>query len=201
MKPVLFDLPMPIITPRLILRPPQLGDGPVFNAAVLSSLDNIRDTMSWAKEKPTIADSEEFVRHAAANWILKRDEEPYLPLFIFDKRNNFIGTTGFHHIVWEVPSLEVGYWISHQYSGHGLMTEAVNAVIQYAIKELRVKRIAITCDVDNSRSQKIPERLGFHLEAKLKFHRVKPLTGETSDTFLFVIYNADKLPPLNVKWG
>ena len=27
MKPILLDLPMPIITPRLLLRPPQPGDG------------------------------------------------------------------------------------------------------------------------------------------------------------------------------
>ena len=165
MKTILLDLPMPITTPRILLRPPQLGDGVALNAAVLESFDNIRHTMPWAKEKPSLDESEESVRQSAANWILKKDEEPYLPLFIFDKQNNnLIGATGFHHIAWEVPCLEVGYWIRNQYSGQGYMTEAVNAITQYAIKQLKMKRVAITCDIDNVHSSKIPEKLGFQLE-------------------------------------
>lgn len=201
MKPILLDLPMPITTPRLLLKPPQLGDGAALNAAVLESFDNIQHTMPWAKEKPSLEESEEFVRQSAANWILKKNEEPYLPLFIFDKGDNsFIGATGFHHIAWEVPCLEIGYWIRNQYAGQGYMTEAVNAITQYAIKQLQVRRIVITCDSDNVRSKKIPERLGYELEAILKTSRVKPITSEISDTLVFVKFNLTNLPDLHVRW-
>lgn len=88
MKPILFDLPVPIITPRLILRPPQIGDGVVVNESVLESFAVLNEFMPWAKEKPSIGESEEFVRQAAANWILKNNDEPYLPLFIFDRHSN-----------------------------------------------------------------------------------------------------------------
>jgi ribosomal-protein-serine acetyltransferase len=202
MKPILLDLPMPITTPRILLRPPQLGDGVALNEAVLESFDNIRHTMPWAKEKPSLEESEEFVRQSAANWILKKDEEPYLPLFIFDKQNNnFIGATGFHYIAWEVPCLETGYWIRNQCSGQGYMTEAVNAITQYAIKQLQMKRVAITCDIDNVRSRKIPERLGFQLEATLKANRIKPITGDVSDTLIFAKYDLNNLTSLVVTWG
>src|SRR3990167_7169115 len=103
-KPILLDLPIPIITPRLILKPPQIGDGIAVNEAVLESLDTLKKFMPWAKEKPSIDDSEEFVRQAAANWILKNNDEPYLPLFVFDKNTGrFIGGTGYHHYDWTVP--------------------------------------------------------------------------------------------------
>src|SRR5690348_10697013 len=101
MKPILFNLSMPIVTPRLILQKPQIGDGKVINEAVLETFDKLHGLMPWAETKPTIDDSEEFVRLAAANWILKKDEEPYLPIFIFDRNNQkFVGGTGFHHINW-----------------------------------------------------------------------------------------------------
>jgi len=74
MKPILLDLPTPIITPRLILRPPQIGDGIIVNEAVLESFDELKQSMPWAKEKPSVEISEEFVRRAAENWILKRNE-------------------------------------------------------------------------------------------------------------------------------
>jgi hypothetical protein len=68
-KPILLNLSVPITTPRLVLRPPQVGDGVAVNEAVLESIDTLRQFMPWAKEKPSIDDSEEFVRQAAANWI------------------------------------------------------------------------------------------------------------------------------------
>lgn len=74
MKPILIDLPTPIFTPRLVLRPPQIGDGIVINEAVLESFEELHRFLHWAKEKPTVAESEELVRLAAANWILKRNE-------------------------------------------------------------------------------------------------------------------------------
>lgn len=200
MRPILLNFPMPITTPRLILRPPQLNDGVLVNEAILESWKEISQTMQWAKEKPSVDDSEEQVRKAAANWILKHNEEPYLQLFIFNRSNNrFIGGTGYHHFDWSVPCIETGYWIRSSCAGQGFMTEAVNAVTQYAFRELRVKRIAITCDADNLRSKKIPGRLGYQYEALLKANRLK-VTGEVSDTLIFARYNLDAIPTMVVTW-
>ena len=201
MKSILLDLPMSIITPRLVIRPPKIGDGIIINSAILETFDKLHKMMPWAKTKPTIEESEEYVRQAAANWILKKDEEPYLPLFMFDKDNNqFVGGTGYHHINWEVPCLEIGYWIRDSYSGKGLMTEAVNALTRYAINQLSVKRIEIRCDKNNLQSKKVPERLGYQLEAILTSNRISVITGKVSDTLVFVRHNLDKLPDLSVSW-
>ena len=138
------------------------------------------------------------MRQAAANWILKNDAEPYLPLFMFDKtKGHFIGGTGFHHLNWDIPCVEIGYWIRNQCKGQGLMTEAVNALTLYAINQLGVKRIEIRCDINNVRSKKIPERLGYHLEATLKSNRVQPLSGIPSDTLVYVRHTLEGLPDLS----
>jgi ribosomal-protein-serine acetyltransferase len=199
-KPILLDLVTPIMTPRLILRPPQIGDGLIVNEVVLESFDTLNKFMPWAQVKPSVEESEEFVRQAAANWILKNNEEPYLPLFIFDKNTNlFIGGTGYHHYDWEVPCIEIGYWIRSSCAGKGFMTEAINALTQYAFKQLGMKRIAITCDINNERSKKIPEQLGYSLEGILKSNRLK-VTGEISHTLVFARYNLEELPSLTVTW-
>ncbi|HVV67739.1 MAG TPA: GNAT family N-acetyltransferase [Gammaproteobacteria bacterium] len=200
MKSILLDLPMPIMTPRLLIRPSRVGDGTVVNAAILESFATLHQFMDWAKEKPTLEDSEEQVRIAAANWILKKNEEPWLQLFIFDRHSEqFIGATGFHSIDWEVPRVETGYWIRTSCQGQGYMTEAINAITQYAFKQLAVKRMAITCDSKNVRSKKIPERLGYHLEATLKAHRIA-INGKLSDTLVYACYDIKNLPSLSVAW-
>jgi RimJ/RimL family protein N-acetyltransferase len=202
MKPILLDLPMPIKTPRLILRPPKIGDGAAVNAAILESISDLRRFMPWAKDKPSVSESEEFVRQAVANWILKKNEEPYLPLFIFDRTTEeFIGGTGYHHIDWDVPCIEMGYWIKNSRSGQGLMTEAVNALTRYAFKQLDVKRITITCDANNIRSKKIPERLNYPLEATLKSNRINLDNGKLSDTLIYAKFDLQGLPELDVIWG
>lgn len=202
MKPILLDLPIPIITPRLILKPPEVGDGKILNEAVLDSIDQLRQFMPWAKEKPSIDESEEFVRQAAANWILKNNDEPYLSLFIFDKdRHRLIGATGYHHFDWSIPSMEIGYWIRSTDAGKGFMTEAINALTQYAFKQIGVKRLTITCDVDNVRSKKIPERLGYVLEGTLKANRKSLITGKISDTLVYARYDLNGLTDLAVAWG
>lgn len=199
---VLIDLPMPIVTPRLILRPPKVGEGALLNAAVLESFDILNKFMLWADEKPTLEESEEVVRREAANWIYKKKEDPELMLFILEKNtNDLIGATGYHGIDWDVPCVETGYWVRQKYAGFGYITEATNALTQYAFKVIKAKRIAITCDIDNERSKKIPERLGYNLESIMKSNRIKPDTREVTDTLVYVRTNLIDLPELEIRWG
>ncbi|MBA2710351.1 MAG: GNAT family N-acetyltransferase [Tatlockia sp.] len=201
-NPIFIDLPIPIVTPRLYIRPPKIGDGAMLNSAVLESFDLLNKFMPWANVKPSLDDSEEYVRREAANWIYKKKEDPELMLLILDKNSHdLIGATGFHNIDWEVPCVETGYWVRKKYSGQGFITEAANAITQYAFKVLNVKRVAITCDIDNERSKKIPERLGYQLESIMKSNRIKPTTGEVTDTLVYVRFGLSCLPELNVSWA
>ncbi len=191
---------MPITTPHLILRPPQIGDGSAVNEAVSESFNELYQFMPWAQHKPSIEETEIFIRQAVANWILKKNEDPYLPLFIFDKNTyQFIGATGYHNYDWEIPMIETGYWIRSSCAKQGLMTEAVNAITQYAFKQLGIKRISITCDVNNIRSKLIPERLNYTLESFVKSNRLN-VNGEISDTLVYAKYDLFNLPELSVSW-
>jgi len=193
--------PMPIETPRLLIRPPQLGDEIALNKAVMESHDNLKKFMSWAERPQSMEESAEYIRLSVDNWILKKLEEPWLPLLIFDKNSlELIGNTGFHHMNWDIPSAEIGYWIRTSQSGKGLMTEAINALTRYAFQQLGLKRISMTCDILNIPSKRVPERLGYSLEGQLKFHRRTPDTGELSDTLIYSRYGLDSLPELEVSW-
>ena len=162
------DFQMPIITERLLIRPPEIEDVKILNDAIIESFNELHFWMAWAKEKQTLQQTEEYIRSSIKNWVEKKNDEPYLPLSIFDRHTNeFIGAAGFHHFNWDIPSIETGYWIRTSYSGKGMMTEAINAHTRYALTFLKMKKIIITCDPDNISSRKIPERLGYTLESIL----------------------------------
>ena len=60
--------------------------------------------------------------------------------------------------------------------------------------------MVITCDSENIRSKRIPERLGYTLESIMKSSRVKPITNDVTDTLVHVRNDLINLPELEVTW-
>lgn len=60
--------------------------------------------------------------------------------------------------------MSIGYWISEEYEGRGIITASVQKLISYAFEKMGVNRIVILCDSDNERSARVAEKLGFTLE-------------------------------------
>lgn len=152
------------------MRPPQAGSGKACNDAIQESFNELHQWMPWAKTRPTVDETEEFARQACANWILRKE----LALQIYDKQTGeFLGGTGFHYIDWDIPRFEIGYWLRSSKIGQGIMTEAVDALTQYAFDTLKAKRVEIRCDEENLKSRKVAERCGYNLEAVLKMNELK----------------------------
>ncbi len=165
MKPILVDLPIPIVTPRLTLRPPQPGDGAELNRAIIESFEDLNKWMPWATERPSVDASEENVRRACAKWILRED----LRISIFDRETGFLaGSTGLHRINWDLPRFEIGYWVRTRFASKGYITESTNALTRYAFQQLGAKRVEIRCDSRNVRSVSVLNRLGFDFEGTLR---------------------------------
>ncbi len=195
-KPILLDIPFPITTPRLTLRPPLAGDGPELNAAILESYEALNFWMPWADHKPTLEESEENVRRAYAEWILRKD----LRLSIFDRETGKLAaSSGLHRIHWDVPSFEIGYWARKSFEGKGIITESTNAITRFAFERLQAKRVEIRCNTQNERSVAVIKRLGFHLEGCMRNQNFDS-SGKMRDTFIFSRIDTQGLPPLEVHW-
>jgi RimJ/RimL family protein N-acetyltransferase len=174
---------MPITTARLLMRPPQADSGKACNEAIQESFDELHQWMPWAKTRPTIDETEEFARQASADWILRKE----LVLWIYDKQTGeFLGGTGFHHIDWNIPRFEIGYWLRSGKTGQGIMTEAIHALTQYAFETLKAKRVEIRCDEDNLKSRKVAKRCGYELEALLKMSELKA-DGSVRNTCIYSV--------------
>ena len=76
-------------------------------------------------------------------------------------KDSVVGTIGFHKVDWLNRNVEIGYWLSADYHGKGIVTKACKAFIDHAFSEWHLHRVQIRCAVGNSKSCRIPERLGF----------------------------------------
>jgi RimJ/RimL family protein N-acetyltransferase len=184
---VLLDMPDAIETERLILRSPMAGDGPAMNEAILDTWDSLHRWMPWARERPTVEETETIARQLHASFITRAD----LPMVMFlHDRKTVVGSTGLHRMDWSVPRFEIGYWIRRTHEAQGYVSEAVHALARFAFRMLEAERVEIHCSHRNERSQKVATRCGFTLEGRLRNHGREP-TGELRDMMVYALVSGD----------
>jgi RimJ/RimL family protein N-acetyltransferase len=165
MKPILLDFPTEFTTDRLLIRMPMPGDGKVMYEAINASIEELKPWLPFAQMEQTEEDVEVNIREAHLKFLKRED----LRLLVFHKdTGELVASSGLHRIDWDIPKFEIGYWIDSRHSGKGYMTEAVQGITQFAVNELKARRLEIRCDTRNSKSAAIPERLGFTLEGILR---------------------------------
>ena len=79
-----------------------------------------------------------------------------------------VGIAGFNNINYANETVYIGYWLSKDAQGHGIMTKVVQALCQYAFEELQFNKVEIRAAVGNAKSRAIPERLGFVKEGTIR---------------------------------
>ncbi|RJE88451.1 N-acetyltransferase [Paenibacillus sp. 1011MAR3C5] len=180
-NPILLSIPERFESERLIIRAPLLDDGPLVNAAVQASIDELRPWMPWARTVPTEEQSEVISRQGRIHYLERSDLRMYV---IHKETGAFIGSSGLHRIDWQARKFEIGYWMNTPHSGQGYMTEAVDRITAFAIQELQANRIEIRVDSRNERSLRVAERLGFTLEGTLRNDKCD-VYGMLSDTRIY----------------
>ena len=83
---------------------------------------------------------------------------------------------------------ELGYVLAQPYWRQGFMTEALKAVIAWALKQKEIHRVWAVCDVDNLASARVMEKIGMQREGILKRWSVHPnISPEPRDSVCYAI--------------
>jgi RimJ/RimL family protein N-acetyltransferase len=118
---------------------------------------------------------------------LKQTEEP-LKVFAIVINNEAVGVISIHPQtgIYEITA-ELGYWLSEQYWGQGIMSEVVSKTINYTFNtfEKVIKIYAKVYDF-NIASAKVIEKNNFIKEAVLKKAAVK--NGKIIDLIYYAIF-------------
>ncbi|TMW71872.1 GNAT family N-acetyltransferase [Alteribacter natronophilus] len=176
-KQVFFsNLPV-LETARLRLRPFQLEDAPDLFSYASSAL--VSRFLPWEAHR-TLSDSEEFV-----SFILKQYEEgrPAPWAVELKETGNVIGTIDF--VAWfpEHRRAELGFVLSEEYWGRGLIAEAARRVIAYGFDYLDLVKIKAPAITENVQSRRVLEKLGFKLEGILKQEYI--IKGKSRDMAVY----------------
>jgi RimJ/RimL family protein N-acetyltransferase len=177
------DIQLPRETERLVLRSPSPEDALEIQAAIEESFESLHPWMPWAAQIQTLEETEAFLEGARAK--LLAGEDFAVTAFLKDT-GQFVLGSGLHPRNWRVPTFEIGYWCRLSMQRHGFTTEAVRALTQIALLELAAKRVEIRCDSRNTRSRRVAQLAGFHLEAELRSDD-RANDGSLRDTVVYAV--------------
>lgn len=127
-------------------------------ALVETNRDHLRPWLPWVDGTQTVADSEAFI----VKTLKKFADGTDVPVGIF-YQHQLVGHMSLMKIQLRHWA-EIGYWISADYEGKGIVVASAKVLINYAFDELGLERVEILCRITNARSKALAQRLGFTSE-------------------------------------
>ena len=123
------------------------------------------------------------------------ESKEILSLFIKEKEtlaielksaHKVIGSVGLHHRTYAEfgDIIELGYVLSENHWGQGIMPEVVQAVLSYAFMDCNYNRILVAHYSNNNQSKRVIEKSGFHFLQKLSTNR-KDSSGNPIDDYFY----------------
>lgn len=139
---------------------------------------HLKEWMTWTDSIRTVEDVAKATQRNLIDFSQQKAMH-YLILF----KGKIVGTIGLKQFDWTVKSAEIGYWISPDHQGKGIITRAAKTMIAYGFDQIKLNKIEIWAAEKNTKSRNVPERLGFVLEGMRRSNEY--LDGEYHNMMIY----------------
>ena len=82
--------------------------------------------------------------------------------------DTLIGFIGHYQIKWQHFRSEIGYMLSPEFKGKGIVTEAIQLIVKYGFNEMNMHSLEAIIDPENIASARVLEKNNFVKEAHFK---------------------------------
>lgn len=100
---------------------------------------------------------DKIVSNEGINWAITEKGNPKM-----------IGIIGHYRIRWEHFRSEIGYMLLPEYQGKGIITEAIQLLVDYGFNEMNMHSLEAIIDPENTASARVLEKNNFVKEAHFK---------------------------------
>ena len=160
------------------LRLIELHHADQLNTLIGQNRGHIKQWSPWLKDNRSIENTRSFITRNLTQFA----ENKGFAIAIW-YQGKMAGQIEYNYLDRVNRKTEIGYWLGASFQGKGLVTKSCRVLTNYAFDELKLNRIEMHCGVENKRSRKIPEKLGFREEGVIR------QAGWLHDRFVdFVIY-------------
>jgi ribosomal-protein-serine acetyltransferase len=132
-------------------------------AIINSNRTHLSKFLPWVESMQSVEDFSSYINNSE---LLHQQRKELSFAILLDKIP--VGKIGLHYINHQDKNASVGYWLSKNAEGKGIITISCKALIGYGFQALNLHRIEIKVATGNLKSQAIAERLHFKKEAVLR---------------------------------
>ncbi|WP_341665270.1 GNAT family protein [Vibrio sp.] len=137
-----------------------------FAACYLDIVSKQREYLSQWLSWPMYAENEAFFLNFIKRSLHDYADGKSLVCAMF-YQGKLVGNISFNSIDKDLAKVEIGYWLSEDYQGKGIVTKSVSRMIELAFHDYDMQKIQISAATDNQPSRNVCSRLGFTLEGIL----------------------------------
>ncbi len=152
-----------IVDDHILLRSYEEKDAAELFEAISSSRQHLHPWLEWVDNTTRPEHSLQFIKHS----LHQLNEQEALALGIFYD-GKIIGGLGMHKWDLITKRAQVGYWISREYEGKGIINNSLQKFISFLFEKIGLNKIEIHFDPKNKRSANVAERLGFKVEGIIR---------------------------------
>ncbi|MBI2279268.1 MAG: GNAT family N-acetyltransferase [Bacteroidetes bacterium] len=156
-----------------------------WNSDDLSSLVKYANNYNIAKNLTNLFPYPYTIEHGKV-FIEKANSSNAHLILAIDINGEAIGGIGLHpQTDIHIKNAELGYWLAEPFWGNGIITSAIKQIVEKGFMELDIERIFARPFGTNIGSQKVLEKAGFNLEARLEKTILK--NGEYLDELIYAV--------------
>jgi RimJ/RimL family protein N-acetyltransferase len=165
----------------ITIRPYALEDAVQIWEAAHESITEVRPWMPWCHPGYSVEESRAWLR-AQAEW---RRNGTAFEFAITSAAGRYLGGCGLNQIDSENRRANLGYWLRTGAAGRGVMPRAVHLLREWAFENTNLIRLEIVVAVNNTRSQRVAEKVEAKREGVLRSRLL--LHGQAHDAVMFSI--------------
>ncbi len=147
---------------NLFLRKLRLSDAPIIKEL---ANDKVVTRFTTLPSPYSLDDAINFIKKSHNSLRKKSD---YSFAIVLKEKKELIGIISLMKINYNNKNAELGYWIGRKYWCNGFAKEAVKLMLDFAFKELKLKRVYAFVLTPNIASFKVLEKTGFKKEGLLR---------------------------------
>lgn len=123
---------------------------------ISSSRRHLEEWGNWVDAIQNEADTEQLVKKYLLHFAGKKGMH-----YLIKYEGKPAGSISLKQLSWDVSCGEIGYWLSPDFVGKGIVTQAAEAILEYGFNHVGLHKIEIWAAEENEKSKHVPERLGF----------------------------------------
>ena len=142
-----------------------LLDGESLFALTEKNREHLQPWIKWVNEITSVAAMRSFVRVTLSN--AEHGERFAFGIWQHDQLIGLANISVSHDSGYENRIGSLGYWLSKEFQGYGIVTRCVEALVSFGFERLCLQCIEVRAGIDNIRSLAVPQRLGLKFQGIL----------------------------------